>query len=635
MERLRISTWTPSPDAPAEAATRLLPLWDGAEAFALVAHPDPALRETAAEIVANALASALAERPADDYGAFSQALERANRQFAAAKAAQDLSGLDAFAGMFDGSTLHFSVMGKGVSGILAKDGRLTDICGEMRTDAPEFGYVSSGRLAPDEWVYASSADLREVAADDLASLSGVSDPERHASLLESLYAKAGLSRAVATVVVRGGTAASETERPEGWWKPLLSRAEGLWSQAKADPRLARGWEWLKARANLDDRRTQAWAFGAGIVACAGLLYFAVAGILSGQANMAVPEEYKEKLAEARRLVDGAARSSGDRAAAGKLLADANKIIFEVRSQVLYMAETQSITNDIAALRRELNGVATAKADRSNALWTPDAKGFSGVAVVQSAGKPWIVGADALVGPVSAGGQAKRYAFPDGETAVSAAVTANGKIYVLTRKGGVLEFSKESFRAVAPDGPTGWPAAAQIAGYDQNLYFLSADGSQVVRFRPNAKGGFSEGSNLLPGGGKKASSIAVDGGVFLLNQDMTVDKAFTAPEFSRNSIILNGLPDGYEAPEGKVPLIVASPDLNYVYVLLGGSVWVFDPGTKNPRAVTALKYLGQIEASGAPADGFLVPRDGEVTILSAGGAYALKFDVVGGRLAVRE
>lgn len=635
MERLKISSWRASPEAPSYASTRHLPLWEGADAFVLARHQDPAVRQAVVEILANSVASALGAKPEDDYAAFSHVLERANKQLAYIAQNQPLDGLDAFVGMFDGSALHFSLVGSRISGLLVKEGKITDICAGMQTDGHEFGYVSSGRLAPDEWVYVSHVDLSQaVTADDLEALATVADPERHAALLESLYERASIAEAVETVIIRGEPDAV----PAGWADRLdwaRAKAAQLWSRAKADSRVRRAWDWVKSKVNVADRRVQAGLFLTGVVVCAGLLYLTVSAILGNQASLMMPAEYKEKLTQARTIVDEANRQAAtDKTAAGKLLTDAGKLVFEVRDRSLFLEETQSILNDISSIKKQLNGVETAKTDRTTSLWLTAEKDFAAAAVVQVTGKPYIVGQNALVGPLIGGAQPKTYPYPDGAKAVSAGVTSNDKLYVLTDKGGVLEFAKETFGPAAVEGGKGWSAATKLSTYDQNVYLLAADGSQIWRHRPSPKGGFGEKAPLLEkSSGKKLLSFAVDGGVYLLNQDLTLDKAFVTPAYSRISVRLNGLPDGYDVTDGKTPQIVASPDLNYVYVLLNGRVWIFNPGTKNYRMVTALKYLGQIEPSGSPAQAFLVPRDGEIVLANEQGAYTVKFDVVGDKLTV--
>lgn len=635
MDRLKISSWRPSPEALSYAQTRHLPLWEGADAFTLVRHEDLQIQQVVSEILANAIATGLSEKPQDAYAAFSQVLERINKQLLSIAQSQPLDGLDAFVGMFDGGSLHFSLVGSKISGLLVKEEKITDICAGMATDGHEFGYVSSGRLAPDEWVYISHVDLPQaISADDLEALITVTQADRHAVLLESLYEKAGITEGVETIIIRGESDAL----PTGWADRAVwarTKITEWWNQLTTDPRVRRVLEKVKSKVNIQDRRVRAGLFLGGVVVCAGLLYLTISTLLGGQASFLIPEEYKTKLIEARRLVDEAARSSTDKVAATKLLTDANRLVFDTRDKGFYLKDTQSLVNDIESLKKQLNGVETAKADRTNALWIPSDKEFSGIALVQLSGKPYVVGKESLIGPLIDGSLPKTYSYPENVKAVSAGVTSNDRLYILTDKGGVLEFSKDTFLPAKAEGPKGWLPSGQLATYDQNVYLLAADGTQIWRYRPSPKGGFGEAAPLLENTSRKQLlSFSIDGGAYLLNQDLSMDKAFVTPQFSRISVRLNGLPDGYDTADNKTPRVIASPDLNYVYVLLNGRVWIFDPGTKNYRAVTSLKYLGQIEISGAPADAILVVRDGEIIVTNAQGVYVAKFDVVNGKVAIR-
>jgi hypothetical protein len=87
------------------------------------------------------------------------------------------------------------------------------------------------------------------------------------------------------------------------------------------------------------------------------------------------------------------------------------------------------------------------------------------------------------------------------------------------------------------------------------------------------------------------SIAIDGGFYILKDDLVVQKFFASPEYEMSGITLNNLPKNYkiENTDSKVE-IKTRADLNYVYMLLNNKIFVFQPNSKRYRDVNALTYI---------------------------------------------
>lgn len=129
-------------------------------------------------------------------------------------------------------------------------------------------------------------------------------------------------------------------------------------------------------------------------------------------------------------------------------------------------------------------------------------------------------------------------------------------------------------------------------------------------------GFSIKSEVLKSEdlkGKKILDFGIDGGFYLIKDDLTMDKIFGLPAYTRRSIVLNGLPENYTLePNSRDPRLFIAPNLNYLYIILNNQVWIFAPDTKNYKDVKSMKYVGQIEFGEEQVRSVLITKDGSIT-----------------------
>lgn len=83
---------------------------------------------------------------------------------------------------------------------------------------------------------------------------------------------------------------------------------------------------------------------------------------------------------------------------------------------------------------------------------------------------------------------------------------------------------------------------------------------------------------------------MDGGFYLLKEDLSIDKVFGLPAYSKKSIVINNLPENYAQDGNESPEFFIAQNLNYVYLLLANRIWIFEPDSKNYRDVKSIKYI---------------------------------------------
>lgn len=201
---------------------------------------------------------------------------------------------------------------------------------------------------------------------------------------------------------------------------------------------------------------------------------------------------------------------------------------------------------------------------------------------------------------------------------------------------MLRFYKGEFSYVNVEGQKTWEKGKAIKFFNSNLYILSEDGKQIYKHRPGLNG-FSSKTDVLQATDTKNHTIltfGIDGGFYILKEDLTIDKIFGTPNYTNRSIRINSLPENYALEDGKTPSFFNAPNLNYLYLVLGNRIWIFEPDNKNYKDIKAVKYIGQIEFVEGQIQAITVPKDGTVITATDSGVYAVNFEVSNGKVIVR-
>lgn len=319
------------------------------------------------------------------------------------------------------------------------------------------------------------------------------------------------------------------------------------------------------------------------------------------------------------------------------LKKAEDLIFEVRGKGVYLNDVKRLLDNISILKKQMNGIESFDPKSRESEYAFADKKFSPVGVFEIQKKYYFVGKNALVGPYVKGAETKSYPYPDAEEAISSDASAEGIIYVLTKTNRVLKFYKGEFSYVNVGGQKTWEAGRAIKTFNGNLYVLSADGTQIYKHKPSVNG-FSAKSGVLEGDRSKKPKVldfGIDGSVYLVREDLMMDKVFTVPNYSERSLILNGLPDDYSlSSANEVPKFFTFSNTNYLYLILSNRIWVFEPDSRDYRNVKSMRYVGQIEVVESPVRSLFVPKDGTVFASTDSGVYQIRFEVSDGKLVIR-
>lgn len=184
----------------------------------------------------------------------------------------------------------------------------------------------------------------------------------------------------------------------------------------------------------------------------------------------------------------------------------------------------------------------------------------------------------------------------------------------------------------------WNDSKIIKSYASNIYLVDSKKAQIYKHTLSGNS-FSKAQEYLNLDDVNAIgeilSIAIDGGFYILRNDLVVQKFFASPEYEMAGISLNNLPKNYkiEDENAKVEIKTRS-DLNYVYMLLNNKIFVFQPNSKNYRDVTSLNYIGQIDGGTNQIKDFYINHDAELWIINDKGIYDLRFEISDDKLIIR-
>lgn len=608
-----------------------------------------------ASLVEGAIVDTVAEsgKAGETAAYFSFVLDRLNRHLRATVPDLKVEDVRVFLAAIDGDDIHFSVLGH-YNAYLIRGGRITDIAEGMASSASEFSYVSSGSVKHPDSLYVANIDLLDyLTEDDVTELAAAGKDDEKRLAIENLIRREAGKRAIDCIAltnanvtdVVASSSASSVEKAAIAAKNAMAKAAPMARDAAARisgaiseiPAAKKAYDAVRNHPIWKNEKVRAGAFGAGVVVCAFLLYVTIAAIFQQKTDLAVPEEYKNRLIEAQIILDKAGKDLANKEVFKSNLKKAEDLIFEVRGKGVYLNDVKRLLDNISILKKQMNGIESFDPKTHEAEYAFADKKFGTVGVFEIQKKYYFVGKTSLAGPFVKGSETKSFPYPDAEEAVSADASAEGIIYVLTKTNRVLKFYKGEFSYVNVDGQKSWEAGRAIKTFNGNLYVLSADGTQIYKHKPSVNG-FSSKSSVLEGDRSKKPKIldfGLDGGFYAVRDDLMMDKVFTVPDYSERSLMLNGLPDDYSlASANEIPKFYAFANANYVYLILSNRIWVFEPDSRDYRNIKSVRYVGQIEVVEHPVRAIFVPKDGTVVASTDSGVYQIRFEVSDGKLVIR-
>lgn len=376
-----------------------------------------------------------------------------------------------------------------------------------------------------------------------------------------------------------------------------------------------------------------------ILLCFLVLYSIISSLLSSTVQSTQKDDAKIQLQQAIEYTSIANKNLANPAVFQENISLAEDIVTNITDQNLYINDVNKINWDISILKKQYNGVETFEATPENEMYA-NSSGFPGNNIINNDGKLFIVHDKSITGPIITGQEAKNNVFDklENDEIFIDATLLGSDIILLTNFSKVVRFTQNSYFSFqdVKDQVT-WDKASSIYSFgNNNIYFISEDGKQIKRHRKNTTG-FNAGESYLSEEDAKAldgiRSIGIDGGIYILKNDMSMVKLFASPEYRLQSIILNKLPKNYEFVAWNIDIKTAA-NLNYVYILLDNKIWIFQPDARRYQDTKSLTYIGQVEWKNHDILDFHVNNDKEIFIINSQGLYRMKFEENDGKIILR-
>lgn len=402
---------------------------------------------------------------------------------------------------------------------------------------PQFSYISSGAINPGDALCISNKNILDyLTKEDLSEIISLEEKqdEKSKSIVQDLIDREIRSGSthIFFLVNKALSVASPFSILDNAYvqKTLAFTQEHIKKGVKSlkeNPSLEKHIAKIQETINLEDRFVRGVLFGLGIVVSIFFLYLIISSLFSAQNSTTVPEEYKNKLIEAQLIIEKSNKDLGNREVFNENIKKAESIIFEVRDKQIFLNDVKKLLTDISILKKQMNGVESFDPKSTSAEYTFTDTAFGLQNVFEVSKKLYFVGKNSLIGPYIKGGEVKTYTYPDGEEALSSDTSGDGYIYIFTKTGRLIRFYKGEFVYVNVEGQKTWEKAKEIRFFNSNLYLLSEDGQQIYKHKPGVNG-FASKSDVLDTKDTKGHNIisfGVDGGFYLLKEDLSIDKVF--------------------------------------------------------------------------------------------------------------
>lgn len=215
----------------------------------------------------------------DVYTHFGYLLERLNKYFKEIEKESDFESLSVFIGIAQESTLHFSVL-KNAFAYLLKEGKIMNIAEGMGINEkiPQFSYISSGAIGPDDTLCISNTSLLDyLTTDDMFEMTNEKAHSREETdyIIENLLSREIRGTPTDLILLYNPEKKSKTSSALAWdttvMKKILSsvkqQGESLYAACRKNEQVIRLIAEARKRIDFNNKYLKSGLFGLGVIVC--------------------------------------------------------------------------------------------------------------------------------------------------------------------------------------------------------------------------------------------------------------------------------------------------------------------------------------------------------------------------------
>lgn len=530
-------------------------------------------------------------------------------------------------------TFYFSKIWQASAYLIQKD-NVVEISDFLEKDT-HFSYVSNGNISIGEYIVLSNIRLFDyLTVSDLLDWARSGDIWLLEENIKSIISGENTDLSIDFTMFKFGDLIQNREELEDKLAGVKNTFYKLWDQ-KIIKRMLAYYSLGLDKLNKQNKVIKSSIFFLGILVSFGLLYIIIHSVISTSYDNVANSEDKTKLIEARDYISLASENLNNPEIYDLNLNKAKVLLEEVKLEWKFLKDIEELEWSMSIINKQFNGVEVFESSSTNQLY--NLKEWDKIIkILGNANKLYLVWENYIRWPLLPWSDLENQVFDDiWENKFIDSSFGNNSIFSITWDYKVVEFLNWNYKFVDTVSQEKWEKSKIIESYNGNIYLLSDDSKQIMKHKPMSDG-YTPGEGFLKNEDAKKNiyDIAIDWWIYILNDDLTILKAFWVP-YRLESIIINKLPNNYDLEDRSSNIeIIARNDLNYVYIFMNNKLWILEPNSRSYKDVKNLTYLGQIEWKNEKIENLYVKQDWEIIIQNKTGIYKLNFDVTDGKVFVR-
>lgn len=337
--------------------------------------------------------------------------------------------------------------------------------------------------------------------------------------------------------------------------------------------------------------------------------------------------------QAKVLVDEGEKLMANPQAFDTKIAEAEKIILELRKEQKHLTNTQDLLGRIAAMKKKVYDIQTIDMTHLVSIIPFNSADINPLWVFQRNNKFSLIGEKWAILEYAPGDVTSKVTmYPGWESAKEFDAGEEGSAYILTKDKRILGVRRDGFAYANVTGQPTWEDADNIATFNGNIYLLNAAKNQIGRHKPGVNG-FSQKSDVLPKEQPGIFGFSIDGWFYIYTEDGKIYRSIGGTDIK--TITLNKIPWEWNINPGLKSEFITKTNLSYTYILNGNKIWIFQPNSKRFQDINAWTYIAQFELkTDDTIKSLSIPRDGIIYVTTDKGVYELKFEVIDGKIVFK-
>lgn len=544
---------------------------------------------------------------------------------------EDLVEMRVLLGMLQWDTLTLSTIG-GTSGVFIEaNGKLIDIT-VHENKSYEFHSITNGKIPAWATVYLSNDRIENILGADVLNELAQLPPDTWSETSTQIIEREIRNNLHIIRISRNiySTPSPVFYRDKRKQSDIIRDKWAIFVEYIRSKKMGEKTKWLIQKLpNLQNKKYLYTFLIVGIAILFVLAYTLISSVLLVFNNST--SDNKNLLIKAKTLIDESQKLTGNPVAFNTKITEAEKILFDLRKEEMYIIDTQDLLWRITSMKKDVYDIQEVDMTHLVSVIPFDPKEINPLWVFEKDKKLTVIGEKwAILNYVTWDKTLKIIPYPSNESVKNFDVGEDGSIYILTTANNILSPERSDFKRQVVTGQAKWEDALTIKTFNGNIYLLDASKDQIERHKPGVNG-FSQKSGLLKKTQPGIFDLSIDGWIYLYMDDGKIYRYFGDKD-NLTAITLNKIPGEWNINTSIPSTFITRSYLSYVYILNWNKIWIFQPNSKRFQDITSWEYKGQFELkTEEEIRSIAVPRDGMVYVTTNRWIYDLKFEFIDGKV----